>query len=166
MIVLYRGRRYRSGWLDWLSLRDLLDLDDFLADGGHSVRHWWQLDGLLAEWNGLPERFRVGHPEHWLIHAVLVWASRRRSGDRVALLGTDLRRVRIVDDLDQAEERPRNAPRVRPDRRRDLEAEVIGRLAEVTIAVPSVSHESVWDLPLHLWDDYVALVDARRKAAR
>lgn len=182
-----RGLPLHEGHLFDLSLRDLLDLDLFLARCAGSpeyageVRHWWQIPAAVEDINELPEDCRPQHPDAMLLLAVRVWGSYRASGRTESfevLLPDDLEwdEVLVVadpgDDEVEAEKLPRgfragNTQSVSmPDvEGMDLNREVNRRLLDVS-RVYGFTRDEIMAHSLSAWLGIAASIDAIEVARR
>lgn len=166
-----------------LTLRDLLDLDLYLASlkspayrnpkykGG--VRHWWQMPAAIEDYNTC-EVDKIHHPDAFLILLVRVWGSYRASGRSDSLdsiLDSDLAwdEVLVVPDAAEVVEdeglphgfRAGNVQRPSmPDvEGMDVRREVSQRLL-VVARLFGWTLDEVYQLPLYAWLGVSALVDS------
>ncbi len=175
MILWVRGDPFPAGAVNDLSLRDLRDFDRWLMRHPRSIGHWWELPGLIAEYNSLPDAFRASHPEAALLLAVRTWATLRKAGVQVSfddVLGISPDEIGMqaedADDPGQVMPHGFRAGNVQRGAaadlaEMDLEHEVWSRILLVMATFPGLTPVSVWDLPLFVWLGVAEAVDSRRK---
>lgn len=162
-----------------LRLRDLLDLDLFLARYEGSLRHWWQIPATVDDVNELAPATRQYHPEAMLLLAVRVWGSYRASGRSESLeaildsgLEWDQVWVTAEDGKAEADKLPRGfrAGNVQQEAPPDVEGMDLVR--EVNRRLLGISHlfsytlDQVYGLSLYAWLGIAAAVDAWEESRR
>ena len=90
MIVVVDGKHYPAASIEDLTLADIMTLQRELTiyDGQLMTRckTWEDVQGLFTEFQSLPEADRKHHPEIYFYTALLIWASRASSGEKVGLM--------------------------------------------------------------------------------
>ena len=87
MIVVVGDRHYPGVQIEDLTLLDVMALQRELTLNNISrCKTWEDVQGLVAEFNGLPKAERKSHPEMLFYTSLLVWAARAWSGEKVSLL--------------------------------------------------------------------------------
>lgn len=180
-----RGLPLHEGHLFDLTLRDLLDLDLFLArmaagEGYYGeVRHWWQIIAAADDIAELPRSARQHHPDAALLLAVRVWGSYRASGRSESFddaIPDDLRWDEVLVDGDEdqgdaGEQLPRGfrAGNTQSSAAPDLDGYDINR--EVNSRLLAVGHlfgftrDQVMSQSLYAWLGIAAAVDAKEAAS-
>lgn len=170
------GRPYHPGGLWDLALRDLLNLDRFLAVYQGGLRHWWEIPAAAEDHDSMPAELRQYHPESALLLAVWVWGTMRRNGETASLdevldSGLEVDEVwidREPGDSPESESLPRgfrssiveqDAPDVVG---MDLQREVARRLLGAMVHL-HLKPADVWALPLGVWLGVAAQIDALSK---
>jgi hypothetical protein len=180
-----RGVPLFEGNLFDLTLRDLLDLDLFLASlkapqflnprYKGDVRHWWQIPASAEEFNEMAPEGRGGHPDAMLLLAVRVLGSYRASGRPDSLdsildsglqwdevIVTSAPNTPVEDNLPRGF-RAGNTQHAMPDvDGMDLNREVSARFMDIALMF-GWTLADVYRLPLYVWLGVAAQVDAAQK---
>lgn len=157
-------------------MRDLLNLDRFLAVYQGGLSHWWEIPAAAEDHDSMPPELRQHHPEAALLLVVWVWGTMRRNGETATLdevldsgLSADEVWIeRAADDSPAPASLPRGfrssiVERDAPDVvGMDLQREVARRLLGAMFHL-HLTPADVWALPLGVWLGVAAQVDALAK---